>query len=207
MGVGDDGERSDERSVINAMMPHSGQVVFFTGPAAAGKSTVAAAWAASRSTPTAHVDHDQARFLVRGGYISRSAAHADPSLRERADQQWLLAAAVCEAMATTYSAWGFDIAVSAFRPPGHWKECWEQLDTMRPIIIVLLPALEVLLARDAQREGRSHVGEAGVRRGLGYDWDAWRADARACVIDNSELSVEQVVGLVEAEVVRRSALD
>jgi adenylylsulfate kinase-like enzyme len=54
------------------------QVVFFTGPAAAGKSTVAAAWAASRSTPTAHFDHDQARFLVRGGYISRSACPEPP---------------------------------------------------------------------------------------------------------------------------------
>jgi hypothetical protein len=84
------------------MLTPPGRVVFFTGPAAAGKSTIAAAWAASRSAPTAHMDHDQARFLVRAGYISRSAAHADPALREPADRQWLLAAAVCEAMAATY---------------------------------------------------------------------------------------------------------
>jgi chloramphenicol 3-O-phosphotransferase len=181
------------------------QIVFFTGPAAAGKSTIAAAWAAARSTPTAHFDHDQARFLVRGGYISRSAAHADPSLREQAEQQWLLAAAVCEAMAETYLAWGFDFAVSAFRPPGQWRGCWERLDAMAPLIIVLLPQLEVLLARDAQREGRSHVGEASVRRGLAYDWDAWRADPRAAVIDNTSLSVAQVVALVEEALLRRSA--
>jgi chloramphenicol 3-O-phosphotransferase len=181
------------------------RIVMFTGPAAAGKSTVAEAWAASRTAPTAHFDHDQARFLVRGGYISRSAAHATPSLREQADRQWLLAAAVCEAMAATYTAWGFDFAVSAFRPPGSWRGCWEQLDAMNPLIVVLLPALEVLLARDAQRTGRSHVGEGSVRRGLLYDWEAWRADARACVIDNSALSVEQVVACVEAEMFRRSA--
>jgi adenylylsulfate kinase-like enzyme len=100
------------------MMAHRGQIVLFTGPAASGKTTVAEAWTSSRSTPTAHFDHDQARFLVRGGYVSRSAAHADPSLRDQADRQWLLAAVVCEAMAETYMSWGFDFALSAFRPPG-----------------------------------------------------------------------------------------
>ncbi len=187
------------------MLTQRGRIVLFTGPGAVGKSTIAEAWAASRSAPTAHFDHDQARFLVRAGYVSRTAAHADPSLREEADRQWLLAAAVCEAMAATYTAWGFDFALSAFRPPGTWKGCWERLDAMHPIVIVLLPPLEVLLARDAARVGRSRVGEASLRRGLAYNWDTWRADTRAYVIDNSELSVEQVVALVEAEVRRRSA--
>jgi chloramphenicol 3-O-phosphotransferase len=191
--------------ISETLMTNAGRIVLFTGPAAAGKSTIAEAWSASRSTSTAHFDLDQARFLVRAGYISRTAAHADPSLREQADRQWLLAAAVCEAMAATYTAWGFDFALSAFRPPGSWKGCWERLDAMRPIIVVLLPALEVLLARDAERTGRKHVCEASVRRGLAYDWEAWRADHRAYVVDNSELSVERVVAMVEAEVLRRSA--
>ncbi len=187
------------------MMTRRGRVVFFTGPTGAGKSTVAAAWAASRSIPTAQVDHDQARFLLRSGYISRTAAHANPSLREQADRQWLLAAAVCESIAATYIAWGCDIAVSAFRPPGHWNGCWAQLDRMDPLIIVLLPTVETLLARDAQRTGRSHTGEASVRRALGYDWAAWRKEHRAYVIDNSQLSVEHVVVLVEDEIGRRAA--
>src|SRR5438067_2494639 len=80
------------------MMTRRGQIVLFTGPTGAGKSTVAAAWAASRSIATAHFDHDQARFLLRSGYISRTDAHTDPSLREQADRQWLLAAAVCESI-------------------------------------------------------------------------------------------------------------
>lgn len=185
-------------------MSEQGQVVLFTGPSAAGKSTVAAAWAQSRSTPTAHFDHDQARFLVQGGYISRTAARADPSLRKLADHQWLLAAAVCESMAATYRAWGFDFALSAFRPPGQWNNCWGQLDEMNPLIIVLLPTLEVSLKRDASRTGRSRVGEDGVRRNFLYDWQAWRANPRAYVIDNSGLNVEQVVMLVEGAVLKRS---
>ena len=187
------------------MITRRGRIVFFTGPTGAGKSTVAAAWAASRSIPTAQFDHDQARFLLRSGYISRTAAHTDPSLREQADRQWLLAAAVCESIAATYTAWGCDVAVSAFRPPGDWKGCWEQLDLMEPLIIVLLPSVETLLVRDAQRTGRRHTGEASVRRAMTYDWEAWRADNRAYVIDSSQLSVEQVVVLVEDELVRRGA--
>jgi chloramphenicol 3-O-phosphotransferase len=182
-----------------------GQVVFFTGPAAAGKSTVAAAWAASRATPTAHIDHDQARFLIRGGYVSRSAAHVDPSLREEAERQWLLAAAVCESMAATYVAWQTDMAVSAFRPPGRWKGCWEQLDALDPLIVVLLAPVEVLIARDAQRSGRQHVGEASVRRGLTYDWDAWHDDPRALVIDSGGLCVADAVVAVEAAVRGRTS--
>jgi hypothetical protein len=188
------------------MTTQPGQIVLFTGPGAAGKSTVAEAWATSRATPTAFFDHDHARFLMRAGYVSRTAAHANPALREEGDRQWLLAAAVCEVLAATYSAWGVDFALSAFRPPGSWQGYWEQLDAMNPIIIVLLPALETLLARDTARTGRSHVGEASVRRGLEYSWDAWHIDPRAYVIDSTELSVEQVVALVEAEVHRRAGL-
>src|SRR5690348_13809136 len=83
-----------------------GQIVFFTGPAASGKTTIAEAWAASRATPTAFIDHDHTRFVLRAGFISRTSAHADPTLRAPADQQWLLAASVCEAMARTYCDWG-----------------------------------------------------------------------------------------------------
>jgi hypothetical protein len=43
-----------------------------------------------------------------------------------------------------------------------------------------------------------------VNSGLAYNWEAWRTDARAYVIDNSGLSVEQVVALVEEELLRRS---
>lgn len=188
------------------MTTKRGQIVFFTGPAAAGKSTVAEAWATSRTKQTAHFDHDHARFLVRAGYIDPAASLANPALREAAEAQWLLAAAVCEAMAVTYTTRGVDFALSAFCPPGNLKESWEPLDALNPMIVVLLPRLEVVLRRDANRVGRSHVGEQGVRRNFAYDWETWRTDKRAYVIDNSELNVEQTVALVEAEVIRISHL-
>jgi adenylylsulfate kinase-like enzyme len=58
-------------------MTVQGRVVLFTGPSAAGKTTIAEAWARGRSARTAYFDHDQARFIMRAGYVSRTAARVD----------------------------------------------------------------------------------------------------------------------------------
>ena len=177
--------------------------MLFVGPSASGKTTVAEAWAETRDRPTAFFDHDHARFLRRAGYVSRMAAHADPSLRDEADRQWLVAASVCESMAEVYTSAGIDFSLAAFRPPGRWKGCWERLDSMDPVIILLLPTDETLFARDAKREGRSHVGEETIRRNLLWSWSDWRSDARVLTIDSSDLSVEETVARVEEEFARR----
>ena len=176
-----------------------GTTVVFTGPTGAGKSTCASAWASSpaRARPTAWFDHDEARVLLRAGYVSRSAAHADPSLRDEAERQWLMAAAACEALAETYVVDGVDFALSAFRPPGEWKGCWQRLDRLDPVTIVLVPPIEVALAHDEERTGRARTGEASIRRAYGYPWDDWRGRPRTHVIDNRDLSVDDVVGIVE----------
>ena len=177
----------------------------FTGPTGAGKSTCAEAWADAegRARPTAWFDHDQARFLLRAGYLSRSAAHADPSLRPEADRQWLLAASVCEAMAETYVADGVDFALSTFRPPGEWKGCWRRLDALEPVTIVLVPPIEVALAHDEERTGRARTGEGSIQRAYQYPWEAWRGQPRTHLIDNRDLGVDEVVRLVEELVTRR----
>lgn len=61
-------------------MTTQGQSYF--SPARRRPAITAAAWAAVRTTPETDVDHDQAPFLIRGGSISRTACHAEPSLRE-----------------------------------------------------------------------------------------------------------------------------
>jgi chloramphenicol 3-O-phosphotransferase len=174
-----------------------GRVVLFTGPTGAGKTSCASTWAAVRDRHTAWFDHDEARFILRSGYVSRSAAAADESLRPEADRQWLLAAAVCESMAQTYIADGVDFSLSAFRPPGEWKGCWSRLDALDPLIVVLLPPMDVALERDDTRTGRAHTGRASIERAYSYNWDRWRNDPRAHVLDNSTMSVEDVAGQVE----------
>jgi hypothetical protein len=176
--------------------------VLFTGPTGAGKTTVAQAWASSRSTPTAFFDHDDARFILKAGYVKRSEVAADPALRPEGDRQWLLAARVCEAMADEYVRSGVDFALAAFRPPGEWMGIWQRLDAMDPIVIVLLPSIETTLERDAGRSGRAHTGEGSIRRAFAYDWEPWRRHPRTHIIDNSALSVQDVVAVVEDVVAR-----
>ena len=176
----------------------AGRVVLFTGPTGAGKTTCASTWAASRAPLTAWFDHDDARFIVKSGYVSRSAAAADESLRPEADRQWLLAAAVCEAMAATFASDGVDFALSAFRPPGDWKGCWSRLDAMNPLIIVLLPPMAIALERDDTRTGRAHTGRGSIERAYSYDWERWREHPLAHVLDNASMSVDDVVAEVES---------
>ncbi len=188
---------------MNEKVIHQGQVVLFTGPAAAGKTTLAEAWAQHNPHPTACFDQDQARFLLRSGYVSRSAAHADPTLQPEADRQWLLSIAICESFAETYTSWGYDCALSAFRPTGAWNHTWERLDRLRLTVVVLLPSLETLLARDAQRSGRAHVGEASLRRGLCHNWAGWRDDPRAVLLDSSGETVDATLDRVVAALQER----
>ncbi len=100
-------------------------------------------------------------------------------------------------MAQAFIAEGVDFALSAFRPPGAWKGCWSVLDTLDPIIVVLLPPMSTALERDETRTGRAHTGRASIERAYGYDWEAWRGDERAWVLDNSSMTVDEVVAQVE----------
>ncbi len=43
-------------------------VLLITGPAGAGKSTAAAAWAARQTSPTAHISLDDVREFMVAGY-------------------------------------------------------------------------------------------------------------------------------------------
>jgi hypothetical protein len=65
-----------------------------------------------------------------------------------------------------------------------------------------------LISRDAGRVGRAHTGGDTVRRSYSqYRWSDWQADARALVVDNSDLSAVQVTELVEAELVQQAGSD
>lgn len=175
----------------------NGRVVLFTGPTGAGKSTCAQVWAEGRQAHTAWFDHDEARFLLKAGYVSRTQAAADPAFRPEADRQWLLAASACEALAATYVSQGIDFALSAFRPPGDWMDCWSDLDKLEPVTVVLLPPIEVALARDAGRTGRAQTGSESIRRAYRYPWTEWDRSPRAHIIDNSDLSPADVASRVE----------
>ena len=57
--------------------------------------------------------------------------------------------------------------------------------------------MEVALARDAGRSGRTRTGTDSIRRAYRYLWNDWASSPSALVIDNSDLSPTDVASRIE----------
>ncbi|MFX4292194.1 AAA family ATPase [Streptomyces bohaiensis] len=172
--------------------------VLLIGPAGAGKTTVARRWADQRQVPTAHISLDDVREWVRSGF-------ADPrsGWDERSEAQYRLARRTCGFAARNYLANGIscvlDDAVFPDRPAiglGGWKR------HVGPglIPVVLLPGLEVVLARNAERSGTRRLADEEVAAIHGR-MAGWYGSGLP-IIDNSRLDVESTVRLIDEAVAR-----
>ena len=162
-------------------------ILFITGPSGSGKSTTARAWADSWETACALIDHDLVRHFIRAGF-------ADPGLRwgEDEERQWALARTICCDMARRYIEAGIACIIDAFAPPDEYRRWQEELADLAVRVVVLLPSVDVALARNAGRSGDALLRDASVRENHG--WMAlWRNEPTALIIDNGQLSVDAVL--------------
>ena len=172
-------------------LPLHRRVLFLTGPSGAGKSAAAQAFAASRAYPCALIDHDHIRTFVRSGF-----AHPAQRWDEPAQQQWDLARKICADMLHSYQAAGIACVVDAFSPPADFEK-WAALLAGIPLqVVVLLPDLDVVLTRNANRSADALLSPQSIREN--YSWmEAWRAVPSARIIDTSQLALEAVVSEIE----------
>ncbi|MEU1519220.1 Pro-rich N-terminal domain-containing protein [Streptomyces sp. NPDC005811] len=159
--------------------------VLLIGPAGAGKTSVAKFWADHRRVPTAHVSLDDVREWVRSGF-------ADPQRgwNDHSEAQYRLARRTCGFAARNFLANGIscilDDAIFPDRPVvglGGWKR------HVGPglLPVVLLPGLEVVLDRNAQRSGNRRLTDEEVARIHGR-MAGWYGSGLP-IIDNSHLDV------------------
>ncbi|QDQ10446.1 AAA family ATPase [Streptomyces spectabilis] len=159
--------------------------VLLIGPAGAGKTSVAKYWAEHRRVPTAHISLDDVREWVRSGF-------ADPQTgwNDNSEAQYRLARRTCGFAARNFLANGIscvlDDAVFPDRPVvglGGWKR------HVGPglLPVVLLPGLEVVLERNAQRSGNRRLTDEEVARIHGR-MAGWYGSGLP-IIDNSQLDV------------------
>ncbi|WP_329460447.1 AAA family ATPase [Streptomyces sp. NBC_01497] len=159
--------------------------VLLIGPAGAGKTTVARHWARTRRVPTAHISLDDVREWVCSGF-------ADPQSgwNEHSEAQYRLARRTCGFAARNFLANGIscilDDAVFPDRPViglGGWKR------HVGPglLPVVLLPGLEVVLERNAKREGNRRLSDEEVA-GIHGRMAGWYGSGLP-IIDNSALDV------------------
>ncbi|MEU8852825.1 Pro-rich N-terminal domain-containing protein [Streptomyces sp. NPDC048564] len=173
--------------------------VLLIGPAGAGKTSVAKYWADHRRVPTAHISLDDVREWVRSGF-------ADPQTgwNDNSEAQYRLARRTCGFAARNFLANGIscilDDAVFPDRPVvglGGWKR------HVGPglLPVVLLPGLEIVLERNAERTGNRRLTDEEVARIHGR-MAGWYGSGLP-IIDNSQLDVPQTAQILD-DVLARS---
>jgi hypothetical protein len=172
--------------------------VLLIGAAGAGKTTIARHWADHRGAPTAHISLDDVREWVRSGF-------ADPQAgwNENSEAQYRLARRTCGFAARNFLANGvsciIDDAVFPDRPAvglGGWKR------HVGPglLPVVLLPGLDIVLTRNAERTGNRRLSDEEVARIHGR-MAGWYGSGLP-IIDNSHLPVEEAAAALDRIVSR-----
>ncbi|MFD3735241.1 Pro-rich N-terminal domain-containing protein [Streptomyces sp. NPDC058632] len=173
--------------------------VLLIGPAGAGKTSVAKYWADHRRVPTAHISLDDVREWVRSGF-------ADPQTgwNDHSEAQYRLARRTCGFAARNFLANGIscvlDDAVFPDRPVvglGGWKR------HVGPglLPVVLLPGLDIVLERNAERSGNRRLGDEEVARIHGR-MAGWYGSGLP-IIDNSQLGIPETAAVLD-DVLARS---
>jgi len=155
------------------------RMVMFTGPAGAGKTTLARAWCATRPR-AAHVELDEVRHLIVSGL-------ADPQApgQLQADQYDTSVAACC-ALAREFAKSGYDVAVDdAVDPKGFERHWLPRLKGIEHSVVVVRPSLETVLERGA---GRSKWVRADVVRDQHAAASRWPTER---TIDTTGQSVQE----------------
>ncbi|NUK06732.1 AAA family ATPase, partial [Streptomyces lunaelactis] len=173
--------------------------VLLIGPAGAGKTTVARHWAAGRRVPTAHISLDDVREWVHSGFADPQSGWNDHS-----EAQYRLARRTCGFAARNFLANGIscilDDAVFPDRPVvglGGWKR------HVGPglLPVVLLPGLEIVLERNAERSGNRRLSDEEVASIHGR-MAGWYGSGLP-IIDNSKYDVETTARVLD-DVLARS---
>lgn len=185
-------------SAAQADAAGAGVAVLLIGPAGAGKTTVARHWAERRAVPTAHISLDDVREWVRSGFADPRSGWNDQS-----EAQYRLARRTCGFAARNYLANGIscilDDAVFPDRPAvglGGWKR------HVGPglIPVVLLPGLEIVLGRNAERSGTRRLADDEVATIHGR-MAGWYGSGLP-IIDNSRCDVRTTADLLDEAVAR-----
>ncbi|MEU6667854.1 Pro-rich N-terminal domain-containing protein [Streptomyces sp. NPDC046727] len=175
--------------------------VLLIGPAGAGKTSVAKYWADHRRVPTAHISLDDVREWVRSGFADPQSGWNDSS-----EAQYRLARRTCGFAARNFLANGIscilDDAVFPDRPAvglGGWKR------HVGPglLPVVLLPGLDIVLQRNAERTGNRRLTDEEVARIHGR-MAGWYGSGLP-IVDNSQLDVPGTARVLDEVLARAIA--
>jgi len=166
--------------------PVQPKLVFITGPSGAGKSVTAEKVAAGWPGTCALLSHDGIRTNIKSGY-------AEPAITwdGEAEGQWELAKHVAAAMAREYVGRHISVVLEAFATPPDLPGWMQLLVGIQTTVIVLLPSVEIALARNSARQGVNRLRARDVEQN--YAWsEGWAGVPEATIVDNSSLDAAAV---------------
>ncbi|MGI8868294.1 MAG: AAA family ATPase [Mycobacteriales bacterium] len=169
------------------------KVVLLTGPSGAGKSQTSAAWAERGATARAVIDADRIRLNIRAGI-----AYPEDGWNDQTQRQWDAATEIWQAMVRIYRKHSIDCAVDVYAPPWPDSEVDVFLHQLQAIRVILLPTLQTCLERNRARGNLPLLSDELVTDNYREFVEGIRPEHRPFVIDNSDLTLNETVGQVEA---------
>lgn len=174
-------------------------LLLVTGPAGAGKSKFAGAWAKSRAHPCARISPDQLWTFIKSG-------RADPvdGWNEETRRQHEIVLDGAAALVTRFLESSISVVVDDVVFPD-WPEsgleAWsKRLPGIDLNMVVLMPSWDEVVQRNACRTGRDNLPEHMLLR-IYEDMQRWRQQTEFPVIDNGALTVEETVTKVSLSLV------
>lgn len=173
------------------------KVVVLTGPSGAGKSRTSAAWAERGGTPRAVIDADRVRLNVRAGI-----AYPEDGWNDETQRQWDAATEIWQATARVYRKYSIDCIVDVYAPPWPDSKVDVFVHELHAIRIILLPTLQTCLERNRVRGTLLLLSDELVTNNYREFVEGIRPEHRPLVIDNTDLTLDETIGQVEAIIAR-----
>lgn len=162
-------------------------VLALTGPAGAGKSTIAEKLA-KRLDACVNIDADSIKHMIVSGFSYDRENAGDP--RGWNFNEWALVGESIGLLARNFLQHGFDVIINGYiDEPG-----WENIEKLATIThkMLLLPAVGTAIERDAGRIADVQQGAASIRRHHDhFSSDEFFKDF--VKIDSTDLSVDETI--------------
>ena len=178
-------------------------ILLITGPAGAGKTTVADAWEKSRADKCAHLSLDSFRLLVKSGYHDPRSGWNDEAQRQLDIARSNVASVAANFVESGISCVIDDAVFPNWEPVGieRWKRALGPVDID---LIAIIPQWGVVRERNAARDETDRIPQ-GMLRKIYDDMAGWSDRLDVPVIDNSTLSIDETVAEIERSLAMRKS--
>lgn len=171
------------------------KIVLLTGPSSAGKTTITREFLAQQTDIWAYINQDDLRKNIASGYQSADGLRSEWS--KEVWSQWIVSIDACTTLATVYQKHNINVLIDFYATYAEFTDYWKPgLIDIDYSLFVLTPTKEAILQRNRSRQQPSKLTEEKILECY-QDFTDWYNTDEGRHIDNSSLSVEQVINVLQ----------